>query len=297
MSLLREIQNTAIDSNIELASLLRKCKVLAVRLGSTEFKAWVDNELSGYKSQSELPEYRILNVNSKGHFSGAFGSGINYADIPLMCIPEKLRESMSYSYMMEPVASLEALVANSDGIAAQEPWNPDIVVLVGQGIYQGMNCMQAWKVIPITAVIATLDEIRNRILNFVLEIEVEAPDAGEAAANSRPVPTEKINQIFNTYISGTVQNVATGSHSFKQHATTTENNADLFAKILEALSTITDQELNQSVSACINHMDASQNTDAFKSNYQKFMTLLSDHITVLGPIIAPYLPALAALVP
>ncbi|MFN4056521.1 MAG: hypothetical protein ACK4GU_16890, partial [Alishewanella aestuarii] len=70
MSLLREIQSAAIDSHTDLASLLRKCKVLAARLGSNDFKAWVDNELSGYKSVDGLPEYRILNVNSKGHFAG-----------------------------------------------------------------------------------------------------------------------------------------------------------------------------------------------------------------------------------
>ena len=297
MSLLREIQNTAIDSDIALASLLRKCKVLAVRLGSTEFKTWVDNELSGYTSQNDLPEYRILSVNSKGHFLGAFGSGMNYADIPLMCIPEKLRESMSQSYMMEPVASLEALVANSDGGAAQEPWDPDIVVLLGQKIYQRMNCVQAWKVIPINAVVAALDEIRNRILNFVLEIEAEAPDAGEAEINSTPVPSEKMNQIFNTYISGTVQNVATGGHSFQQHATNTDANSDLFLQILESLKSIKDPEINRSLSVSVEKMEASQNTEEFKDNYQSFMALFADHITVLGPVIAPYLPALAALVP
>ena len=214
MSLLREIQDAAIDSKTDLASLLRKCKVLAARLGSDEFKSWVNSELSGYKNIEDLPEYRILHVTSKGHFSGAFGSGLNNADIPMFCLPEKYRETMSRSNMTEPVASIEALVSESDGGSAQEPWYPDFVAMVGKDIYQGMNCIQAWKVIPITALIAALDEIRNRILNFVLEIEAQDPDAGEAALNSSPVPPEKVNQIFNTSISGSVQNVATGSHSF-----------------------------------------------------------------------------------
>ena len=93
MSLLREIQNAAIDSKTDLASLLRKCKVLAIRLGSADFRKWVDDELSGYKSTGDLPDYRILQVNSKGHFAGAFGSGINNADLPLFCIPEEYREN------------------------------------------------------------------------------------------------------------------------------------------------------------------------------------------------------------
>ena len=92
MSLLREIQYTAIDSNAELTTLLRKCKVLAARLGNAEFKQWVESELSGYNSKEELPDYRVLHVNSKGHFSGLFGSGLRNADIPMFSIPEELRE-------------------------------------------------------------------------------------------------------------------------------------------------------------------------------------------------------------
>jgi len=296
MSLLREIQNAAIDSNTNLASLLRKCKVLAARLGSDEFKVWVDNELSGYKSVDDLPVYRILYVNSKGHFSGAFGSGLNNADIPLSCIPEKFRESMSRSKMTESVASMEALVSKCEGGTAQEPWNPDFVALIGQKIYARMNCMQAWKVIPITSVIGALDEIRNRILNFVLEIEAQDPNAGEAAINSIPVAPEKVDQIFNTYISGTVQNVATGGRSFEQHATTTESNAEVFNQLLEALKSVTQPELTKSLCNNIEKMRSTQGTSNFKKHYQHFMSLLADHMQVLGPVVAPFLPTLAAMV-
>ncbi len=297
MSLLREIQDAAIDSKTDLASLLRKCKVLAARLGSEEFKSWVDAELSGYREVEDLPEYRILHVTSKGHFSGAFGSGMNNADIPLMCLPEKFRETMARSNMMEPVASIEALVIKSDGGTAQEPWNPDFVAMVGQKIYQGMNCMQAWKVIPITALIAALDEIRNRILNFVLEIEAQDPAAGEAALNSMPVPPEKVNQIFNTYISGSVGNVATGSHSFEQHATNNDTNAELFSQLLEALQSVGQPEITMPLCDNIEEMRSNQGTEGFKKHYQHFMSLLSNHMTVLGPVVAPFLPALAAIVP
>ncbi|KAA1153799.1 hypothetical protein EU510_08390 [Pseudoalteromonas sp. FUC4] len=297
MSLLREIQDAAIDSKTDLASLLRKCKVLSARLGSQEFKAWVDAELSGYRDADCLPEYRIIHVTSKGHFSGAFGSGLNNADIPLMCIPENFRESMSRSNMMEPVAGMEALVSKCEGGTAQEPWNPDFVALVGQKIYERMNCMQAWKVIPITSVIAALDEIRNRILNFVLEIEAQDPEAGEAALNSSPVPPEKVNQIFNTYISGSVQNVATGSHSFEQHATNNDTNAKLFSQLLEALQSVNQPEITVPLCNNIEEMRSSQGTQSFKEHYQHFMSLLSNHMTVLGPVVAPFLPALAAIVP
>ncbi len=296
MSLLREIQDAAINSNTDLASLLRKCKVLAARLGSEEFKTWVDSELSGYKDIHDLPEYRIVRVHSKGHFSGPFGSGLQNCNIPMGCLPEKYRETMGRSTLMHGAASLEVLVRDSKGESANEPWDPDFVAMVGQQIIQGMHCLQAWKVVPMPALIEALDEIRNRILNFVLEIEAEDPAAGEAALDSSPVSQEKVNQIFNTYITGDVQNVATGSHSFKQNATTNDSNAELFTQLLEALRSVEQPEVTAAIIDNVKEMRASQGTDSFKSHYEHFMSLLADHIQVLGPIVAPFLASLAAVV-
>ncbi|TPQ25760.1 hypothetical protein [Methylomonas koyamae] len=298
MSLLREIQEAAIDSNVELAVLLRKCKVLAARLGNPEFKAWVERELSGYDDLNSLPDYRVVHVNSKGHFSGPFQSGLRNADIPMSCIPKELREKLSYSCLSQPVASMESLVKSAKTGTLQEPWNPDIVAYVGQEIYENMNCMQAWKVIPAPAIVAALDAIRNRILNFVLEIEAESPDAGEAPVNSSPVPQERVHQIFNTYITGNVQNVATGSTNVRQKAVSSGASDELFRELLDTLANAgADEYVIEKLTYAVEEMRASQGTGHFKQHYQSFMSVLADHIQVFGPVVAPYLPALAALVP
>lgn len=297
MSLLREIQDAAIDSHTSLATLLRKCKVLAARLGNKEFKNWVESELSGYDDLENLPEYRILKVNSKGHFSGPFQSGLRNADIPLLCIDEEFREMLSHSYLSQPVAAMESLVNDTESNTLSEPWNPDLVAYFGQKIYQNMNCMQAWKVIPVPAVVATLDAIRNRILNFVLEMETEYPDAGEAQASSNPVPQEKVNQIFNTYITGSVQNLATGSHHFNQTSSNNESNEKIFEGILEALHhSSEDKKTIERLIASVEEMRLHQGSKLFKEHYHNFISTLSDHMQVFGPVVAPFLPALTAMV-
>lgn len=298
MSLLREIQDAAIDSSTVLAVLLRKCKVLAARLGNPEFKQWVENELSGYADVVTLPDYRVLQVNSKGHFSGPFQSGIRNADIPLSCIPEKFHESLSHAYLTQPVAAMESLIKDSLKGTVQEPWNPDLVAYVGRNIYSGMCCMQAWKVIPTSSLVAALDAVRNRVLNFALEIEAESPTAGEAPVNSSPLPQERVHQIFNTYITGNVQNVATGSTNVNQNATSNIENEKLFTELLNALiSSRADKETIAEFAATIEEMRSTLDTGGFKGPYQKFMSLLADHLQVFGPIVAPFLPGLASLLP
>ena len=296
MSLLREIQDAAINSKTDLASLLRQCKVLATRLGSAEFGAWVDNELSGYKSVDDLPDYRIFEVTSKGNFLGGFGASLRNAGIPLICIPEKAQKGISHCYMSESAASIEILVKESVEGSVREPWNPDFVASISEQIYQNMRCMEAWKELPRTSLIAILDEIRNRILNFVLQIEAENPAAGEAEINSKPVPSEKVTQIFNTHISGDAQNVSIGGNHVQQHATNTNANAELFTALIDALKPIEDSKLRDTLTSSVEEMRSTQGTDSFKAYYQKFMSLLADHMQVLGPVVAPYLPALAKMV-
>ncbi|MDH5929082.1 hypothetical protein AB4179_19225 [Vibrio lentus] len=296
MSLLRDIQNSAIDANEPIGALLRKCKVLAVRLGSAEFKDWVENELNGYVSKESIPIYRIMSVNCHGDFSGAFGSSMTNASIPPRCIPEEYREPLFTCYLAQPVSSLEALINESDGGTVQELWAADVTAHFGMKIYQNMNCLRAWKVIPVNVLVGILDMIRNRVLNFVLEIESEAPEAGDAPINSQPIAEERVNQIFNTYITGNVQNVATGSSNVNQHAVKNED-PKLFNELLQALTKVEgDKIAKEQIMGAIEEMRDSQGTHSFKDSYDKFISILADHMQVFGPVVAPFLPSLAKFI-
>lgn len=229
MSLLREIQDVAIDQNSDVLSLLRRCKVLATRLKNKEFSQWVDWELNGYKNTEDLPDYRIITVHSKGHFSGVAGSGLRNADIPLSCIDKKYKKHLEKSFFMQSIGSYLDLVRNPDAGNFQEPWPPDLVAIIQGDIYRYMNCMTAWKVIPRPAIVSLIEAVRNRILNFVLEIETEAPGAGEAQPNHTPLPQDQVTQIFHTHIYGTVGNIAQGNQNVSQTSNVTVNENDLAA--------------------------------------------------------------------
>ena len=69
MSLLREIQNEASNSLGQLTDLLRKCKILSVRLKSKEIGEWTEQELNGYRKDSQLPDYRVFSLlEARGNF-------------------------------------------------------------------------------------------------------------------------------------------------------------------------------------------------------------------------------------
>lgn len=297
MSLLREIQDDAVNSNVKVSDLLRKCKILGYRLGNEDFKKWVEMELNGYSSNQELPKYRMLEVQSKGDFIGVSGRRLINADIPTIFFPKKHHEDMKNSLLMNPIAEIEALINESykEGNSPREPWNSDFVVLFGKNIYQNYFCVQAWKEICVTQLIGIIDLIKTKILNFVLEIEVINPYAGEAALNSNPIPQEKMSQIFNINISGNVGNLSSGNHNstIQQEATNTQLHEDFMKLIFDLKESNIEDDIALELEKRIEQLGAVVGTSQYKNSYNEFMGFISNHVTVLG-FITPFIPMLTS---
>ncbi len=217
MSLLREIQDAAIDSDAPITDLLRRCKILAARLGNEELARWADQELEGYESQEDLPNYRILSVSSYGHFSGPFGSGLKNALIPPISVPEDFREIVETAYIFDPIGSLaEGLAGEGTDTTLRSEWPANMVVLVGSNIYRNMTCLSAWRLIPRGSLMGILDTVRNRVLSFALAIEAELPGGSEEALEESTISEEKVSQVFQTHIYGDVGSLAQASSRFAQ---------------------------------------------------------------------------------
>ena len=99
-------------------------------------------------------------------------------------------------------------------------------------------------------------------------------------------------------ITGTVQNVATGSHNVKQKANLSTGPSDeMFVRLLDAVSkTSAEAEVTEKMAAIIEEMRGSRGTSVFKTHYRAFMGILADHMQVFGPVVAQFLPVLAQMV-
>src|SRR4051794_16831641 len=126
MSLLREIQNAAIDGSSDLETLLRKCRVLAARLKNEEYKIWVQSELDSYRAGAEVPDYRIYHGNVFGHFSGDYGRQLKNAQIPHSCIPIALRNQLTKIDFRIGVAELDDLARACESGILQIDWPADL---------------------------------------------------------------------------------------------------------------------------------------------------------------------------
>ena len=204
MSLLRRIQDATVDPKFQLADVLRMCVILAARLDYPAFKEWIDQELNGYSDCGSLPDYRTLkDLSCRGHFVGSLGTRLKNGMIHSMSLPEEFREVVSTKHVLESVSFLENTVSqanknNSSILAA--PWDANSVAFFGSEIYENMVCLDAWTDVPTSSLVAVLDTVKSRILDFVIEIEAENSRAGDAELGKKPIPDSVTNNIFNNCI-------------------------------------------------------------------------------------------------
>jgi hypothetical protein len=150
-----------------------------LRLGSLlnnkELSDWAKSEAGGYESRDSLPDYRIVDTDVRGTFSGSYGSGLDNAPIPKFFIEEEHRDMLFKVYMMQSVGELERLVSGStDTNSITIPWAGDVILRYQQkAIYRDCILVAAWKVMTATHIAGVLEVIRTRVLEFVLVIEKE----------------------------------------------------------------------------------------------------------------------------
>lgn len=202
MNILKEIRDEIINDSISLSSILRKARVLASLLKHKEFEKWVQSELNGYKQDDpDLPEYRKLYAESVGDFSGPFQSGGRNMPIPTLNLPEYVQKFANDTAIIQGVKSIESLVAkgNSDTILVN--WPADMIALCQSKIYQHMNLYAARKTLSKNQFEQILDTIRNKLLDFILELIEKNPSIDKEEKIDQ-IPTKQVESAFESHISG-----------------------------------------------------------------------------------------------
>lgn len=202
MTFLEDIKNSAVDAKSDLGTLLRKCKLLAARLGSQPLEDWLIWESNGYPDDVLVPDYRVWSLEVKGHFSGPLGSGLRNAPIPLACLPEEARKHYEHYECRLSIASIEATLSKATSGTVRVSTG-DLALTLGTEVYQFQNCIQAWAEFSTGHLVELVNSVRNRILDFALAVWKEAPNAGESVNSpSTTLESTRVTQIFNTTVYG-----------------------------------------------------------------------------------------------
>lgn len=198
--MLDQIINDAIESSSDLGDLLRRCTVLASRLGNTPLEDWILWESNGYPADVELPDYRIWFVQLLGNFIGPGNLLMGERPISAHLLPEKWRDTLTRHQCRDSIGLIEQRIRNNTSGSCKGTFHnlPDIV---GQNRYKGFFCLDAWYEFSINGYQNVVNTVRNRLLKYALALQKEEPNAGELGSENQ-IPNDKLTQIFNNCIIG-----------------------------------------------------------------------------------------------
>lgn len=236
-NLLHEIQMESVNSGGDLAGLLRKCRILAQRLGNEDLKTWVQCELDGYPTDDTVPDYRIhRNGLLHGKYLGYAGSSVSNVHIPHTSIHEDYRELMRTTQFRDGVATLQSFIQNNKDQTLRFSMAPELINFVSwENDGNSYELAHITKLVPINVLEGVLSTIRNKILSFTLELEEFALTTGDPLKNMKEEHAKDIQHVFNTQITGNVSNLNQGGDHVTQNAMIQPGDLDAVSKKLSEM--------------------------------------------------------------
>jgi AbiTii len=208
--LLDDIIRLAEDGKQPIADILRKCLRLGHELKNEHLKVWATQELNGYDTGRDVPEYRKMPAEAYGNFVGPFHAQYHSHIIPPAVMLPENREFAEQVYLTGAVSAYSAAAHDEEGTAVLSfPWPANMIGYYSDKLLKGgFICHSAWQQIPTSAVVGMLDTIRNLTLKMALEIKDELGTSYTDLHNVKPHEKERIQSIVINAVGG---NVAVGN--------------------------------------------------------------------------------------
>jgi hypothetical protein len=200
---IEEIIDLASSENSSVATLLRKCLVLANMLDNNHLQTWANKELVGYAEDDiDLPEYRKVRAQAKGFFIAPRGGHINNQPIPSLMLEKHHRYLAETASLVQPIASYEGV--KRDGCIE---WPPNVTAFYERKFFQGTYALnRAWQEIPGSVFVGLIDTIKTRVLRFALELK---RDLGSVNDDLSRLPDATIDRNVTVNIFGGNNVIAT----------------------------------------------------------------------------------------
>lgn len=208
---MNEIIESLSSQNSLLTDALLKTKVLLHKIGHKELIEWVNNELNGYPSSVEAPEYRILPANVLANLSNALYEATSHP-IPLHHLDEQQRKWLENVPFKQSLAVLEKLIDDQDG-HLQVPIPMEFNGLLGKSLGNGYEIQRAWRAVGIADVSQIFVQVRSRLLDFVLELQDQIGE--NVPDNEIKQRTNSIDAhgLFHSAIFGDNTTIIVGDHN------------------------------------------------------------------------------------
>ena len=213
MGIVIDMQREALDSNSDVVSLLRKAHVVARKLGLKEFGKWVNNELDGYASDDQIPDYRIVEGEIR-----AWNPMRGW--IPVLVDSSQAANSLNKRAIIDSVTKIQSSIKDENNYP-NIPLPPEMCITLSRLSHYPLNYTKFTVFLDKVSLFEIIQKVKNAALDWSITLE-ENGIVGEGLqfTESEKCIAKEVPQIIN-YTSnffGAVSNsqVQQGSNNSKQ---------------------------------------------------------------------------------
>ncbi|MGY3036329.1 hypothetical protein ACVIIV_005499 [Bradyrhizobium sp. USDA 4354] len=173
-SIVESLQSDALKPEISVSNLLRSVKLIAAKLKLGQIEDWVEKELSGYGDEP-IPSYRTVKGLPRAHnpYRGW---------IPIVMEDPKMMEAISSREIGQKISELEDLLTDKSETTLQIPFSADIIAQLNRGANVQLPKMSL--LVGRSTVVGIVDAVRNKILDWAIELEKSGIMGSEASFSS-----------------------------------------------------------------------------------------------------------------
>lgn len=205
------IENIA-DSKMGAGDILRNAKILAYNIDNNDFKKWIDKESNGYSEDEELPEYRIIKTVLYGKIEQikGFGSSVLYERflLPTSHLSKEQQDIINTWRCINPIGEIQSIIDNAGENGLGTPCPISVIPLIRKAMYPNVNINQVWREIQKYDLENIIESVKNRLLDFLLELDKEMNLDANFVPHNNDMKTQK---IFQNTINASVANFGDNS--------------------------------------------------------------------------------------
>jgi hypothetical protein len=185
ISNIQNLKEGIMDPNTKVSDLLRQAKLLASELNDKTFVRWADKELNGYSEK--FPKYRLIKGEPKG-----WNPALGWRPI-IFSKDGETQKLLSEQWLYQSVSELENLISSSEGTLIINYTN-DVQITLGKLLKMSTKYGMMF---PTSRVIAVLDIIRNKILDWLIKVGNSEKSSSDSTLNNLEMifPKELIKKL------------------------------------------------------------------------------------------------------
>ncbi|GAB1774169.1 AbiTii domain-containing protein [Priestia megaterium] len=178
-----QILKDVVSGKESIENILLRLKVILSDLDNELIMKWVDGELQGYKSQDDLPAYRIFKGSVIGTYLLNYQAKYTNAPVPLeVLLPSEQIESISRITVNDSIATVQNILSgeNKDKLAKVIPTaychaiSTDQLQIAGMQVHLSSNYLDG-----------VVSSVKHKLIEIVMQLEKQFDNLDELDIKSQ----------------------------------------------------------------------------------------------------------------